>query len=56
MDGDEHVVLVGSDEYFFVFGFDPEEGEVVGGVEVSDHAAGLLGEEGDVFRVVVAWL
>lgn len=56
LDGDEHVVLIGGDENLLIFSFDSEEGEVVGGVEVPNHAAGLLGEQRNVFRVVVAWV
>lgn len=56
MDGDQHVILIGRHQDFLIFGLDSEEGEVVGGVQVSNHAAGLLGEEGYVFGVVVAWV
>jgi hypothetical protein len=44
LDGDEHVVLIGGYENLLVFGLDPEEGEIVGGIKVPDHASGLLGE------------
>ena len=54
LDGDEHVVLIGRDQNLFVFGLDSEEGEVVGGVEVSNHAPGFFGEERDVLGIVIA--
>lgn len=56
LNGDEHVILIGGHQNFLVFSLDSEEGEVVCWIQVSNHAARLLGEQGYVFGVVVAYV
>lgn len=56
LDGNQHVILIGGDEYLLIAGLDAEEGEVVGGIQIPNHALGLLGEKGDVFSIVVAYI
>lgn len=50
----EHVILVRSDHDFLLFGLDPQKGQIVGRIEVSDHASGLFGEKGNVLGIVIA--
>lgn len=55
LDGDEHVVLVRSDHDLLLFGLDSQEGQIVGGIEISDHASGLFGQKWNILGIVIAY-
>ena len=50
----QHVIFVGSNHDFLLFGLDSEEGQIVGGIKVSYHTSGLFGEQRNVLGVIVA--
>jgi hypothetical protein len=56
LDGNEHVILIGGNKYLLIASLDAEESEVVGGIQITNHAFGLLSEKGDVFSIVVAYI
>lgn len=54
LNGDEHVVLIGSDQNLFIFSLDSEEAEIVSRVKISDHAPSLFSEKRYVLRIIIA--